>query len=62
MKHKHFIEVSNTCPTITLKWKTHFCDLLNPNEYEQNNDFVDNINDIDTGMNGEITMLEVTQV
>ena len=56
--------ISNNINDIKLKWKTHFCDLLNPNENESDNSFINNDSDIqnaDTGMDGEITMQEVRQ-
>ena len=54
--------VSNNINGIESKWKTHFCNLLHPNETEIENNL--NYNDqsnMDTDMDGEITMLEVKQ-
>ena len=53
--------ISNNINDIKLKW---ICDLLNPNEDELDISFINNDSDIqnaDTGMDGEITMQEVRQ-
>ena len=54
--------VLNTINDIKSKWKTHFCNLLNPNEAEIDNNLNKNdLSNIDTGVDGEITLLEVKQ-